>query len=113
MLNLNIFSPKSTLSNHLYRCIVISVITVEVLGQEIVDLATRVDVVTHRLLECIRQLDGSGEWEQQGAVSCAHWLTWRIGQLSYAKVRALTRVATPQNELQLMELALGCNRGAA
>jgi hypothetical protein len=110
-------------------------ITVEELGQEIVDLATRVDVATHRLLECIRQFDESGEWEQQGAVSCAHWLAWRIGldqttarekvrvaralgklpaidgafrkgQLSYAKVRALTRVATPQNELHLLEMAL-------
>jgi hypothetical protein len=81
-------------------------ITVDDLGREIVDLATRVDVATYRLLECIRQFDESGEWEQQGAVTCAHWLAWRIGQLSYAKVRALTRVATPQNELQLLEMAL-------
>ena len=30
----------------------------------------------------------------------------RVGKLSYAKVRALTRVATPENEAQLLELAL-------
>ncbi len=70
-----------------------------------------------------------------GAVSCAHWLAWRLGWdaatarekvrvaralgnlpaideafrsagLSYAKVRALTRVATPQNEGTLLDLAL-------
>src|SRR6266436_1615434 len=66
-----------------------------------------------------------------GFRSCAHWLTWRIGldlgaarervrvaralgtlpllaealargQLSYAKVRALTRVATPETEARLL-----------
>ena len=90
---------------------------------------------THRLLECIRQFDESGEWCDQGALSCAHWLSWRVGldpgtarekvrvaralgklpamdealrsaRLSYAKVRALTRVATPENEGRLLELAL-------
>jgi hypothetical protein len=30
----------------------------------------------------------------------------RVGKLSYAKVRALTRVATPENEARLLELAL-------
>jgi hypothetical protein len=68
-------------------------------------------------------------------VSCAHWLSWRIGLdpgtarekvrvaralgalphiddalrrgvLSYAKVRAMTRVATPENEERLLEIAL-------
>ena len=80
------------------------------------------------------QVRPGGGWEKQGAVSCAHWLSWRIGidlptarekvrvaralgslramdealgrgELSYAKVRALTRVATPENELRLLELA--------
>src|SRR5512133_3183902 len=87
------------------------------------------------MLTCIRQFDESNEWYAQGAVSCASWLCWRIGldrgtarekvrvaralaqlptidealrlgKLSYAKVRALTRVATPANEAQLLELAL-------
>ena len=110
-------------------------LSVEDLGREIAELAARMDAATHRLLECIRQFDESNAWYAQGAVSCAHWLSWRIGldlatarekvrvaralatlpaidqalrlgKLSYAKVRALTRVATPGNETQLLELAM-------
>src|SRR6185503_5739415 len=32
--------------------------------------------------------------------------TMQRGQLSYAKVRALTRIATPANEMKLLDLAL-------
>ena len=107
----------------------------EALADEIARTAARLDAATHRLLACIRAFDESGEWARQGALSCAHWLTWRIGldpgtarekvrvaralgalpriddalrrgQLSYAKVRALTRVATPENEERLLEMAL-------
>ena len=109
--------------------------TVEELGNEIAELAVHLDAATHRLLECIRQFDAECGWEPQGAVSCAHWLAWRIGldpatarekvrvaralgnlpaidaalksgQLSYAKVRALTRVATPETEAKLLAAAL-------
>ena len=108
---------------------------VEQLGEEIASLAAHLDAATHRLLECIRQFDKANGWHQQGAISCAHWLAWRTGldtatarekvrvaralgnlpaidealrsaRLSYAKVRALTRVATPQNEARLLEMAL-------
>jgi hypothetical protein len=108
---------------------------VDELGQEIASLAAHLDAATHRLLECIRQFDDAQGWHQQGAVSCAHWLAWRTGldsatarekvrvaralgrlpaidealrqaRLSYAKVRALTRVATPENEALLLSLAL-------
>jgi hypothetical protein len=107
----------------------------EDLGQEIAELAARLDAATHRLLTCIRQFDEQCGWGEQGAVSCAHWLSWRIGfdlatarekvrvaralgalpaidgalasgKLSYAKVRALSRVATPGNEATLLEMAL-------
>jgi hypothetical protein len=107
----------------------------EDLGQEIAELAARLDAATHRLLTCIRQFDEQCSWGEQGAVSCAHWLSWRIGldlatarekvrvaralgtlpaidgalasgKLSYAKVRALSRVATPDNEANLLEMAL-------
>jgi hypothetical protein len=110
-------------------------LSVEDLGREIAELAARMDAATHRLLECIRQFDKSNEWYAQGAVSCAHWLSWRIGldlatarekvrvaralgllpaidqalhvgKLSYAKVRAMTRVATPENESRLLDLAM-------
>ncbi|HEX7499311.1 MAG TPA: DUF222 domain-containing protein, partial [Polyangia bacterium] len=109
--------------------------TVEELGEEIATLSVHLDAARHRLLQCIRQFDESRGWYAQGAVSCAHWLSWRIGldlgtarekvhvanalgqlpkidealrvgKLSYAKVRALTRVATAANETKLLDLAL-------
>jgi len=108
---------------------------VDELGEEIASLAAHLDAATHRLLECIRQFDDAHGWHDQGAMSCAQWLAWRVGldtatarekvrvaralgtlpaidealrvgKLSYAKVRALTRVATPQNEALLLKLAL-------
>ena len=112
----------------------------EALGDEIARTAARIDASTHRLLACIRAFDTSEEWCKQGALSCAHWLTWRInldpvtarervrvaralgrlpqiddalrkGQLSYAKARAITRIATAENEATLLNMAL-CSTGA-
>ena len=108
---------------------------IEQLGKEIASLAAHLDAATHRLLQCIRLFDKACGWHEQGVVSCAHWLAWRLGldmatarekvrvaralgklpaidgalcqaRLSYAKVRALTRVATPENEARLLEMAL-------
>jgi len=108
---------------------------IDQLGKEIASLAAHLDAATHRLLQCIRLFDEARGWHEQGAVSCAHWLAWRLGldmatarekvrvaralgklpaidgalcqaRLSYAKVRALTRVATPENETRLLEMAL-------
>jgi len=105
------------------------------LEQEIASLSAHLDAATHRLLECIRDFDEAGGWHEQGAISCAHWLAWRVGwdlatarekvrvaralgklpaidqalrsaRLSYAKVRALTRVATPETEAKLLDTAL-------
>src|SRR6185436_3759908 len=110
------------------------------LADEIARVAAHLDAATHRLLGCIRRFDESGEWGRQGAISCAHWLSWRIGldlgtarekvrvaralgalprmdetlrggRLSYAKVRAMTRVATAENEDRLLEIALACTGG--
>jgi hypothetical protein len=109
--------------------------SVEDLSREIADLAAHMDAATHRLLTCIRQFDEAGGWYEQGAASCASWLAWRIGldsatarekvrvaralgklpvidealrvgKLSYAKARALTRVATPETETKLLEVAV-------
>src|SRR3989337_284332 len=97
------------------------------LGDEIALLSARLNVATHRLLTCIRSFDELEGWHRQGAQSCAHWLVWRIGidrgaarekvrvaralgtlpkidgafaagKLSYSKVRAITRIAKPNNE---------------
>jgi hypothetical protein len=103
----------------------------ERLGNEIAELSAHLDAATARLLELIREFDARGGWE--GARSCADWLSWRVGldlgaarervrvaralgelpllagalargELSYSKVRALTRVATPQTEARLLEV---------
>jgi hypothetical protein len=100
------------------------------LGDEIAELAAHLTAATARLLDLIREFDTRGGWAN-GFRSCAAWLTWRIGlspgaarehvrvacalgtlprlaqalargELSYAKVRALTRVATPDSEERLL-----------
>ena len=92
------------------------------LGDEIAELSAHLEAATARLLDLIREFDARGGWGN-GFRSCAHWLSWRVGldlgaarekvrvaralgqlpllaaalargELSYAKVRALTRVAT-------------------
>jgi hypothetical protein len=107
----------------------------EQLGDEIATMAARLNVVNQQLLARIRRFDAIEGWFAQGAMSCAHWLTWRIGldrgaarekvrvaralgmlprieaafaagRLSYAKVRAITRVANAENEERLLEVAL-------
>ena len=100
------------------------------LGDEIAELSAHLEAATARLLDLIREFDARGGWSN-GFRSCAAWLSWRIGldlgaarekvrvaralgtlpalaqalargELSYAKVRALTRVATPESEAQLL-----------
>ena len=100
------------------------------LGDEIAELAAHLDAATAQLLALIREFDARGGWNR-GFRSCAEWLAWRVGlapgaarervrvaralgplprladalargQLSYSKVRALTRVATPETEARLL-----------
>jgi len=100
------------------------------LGDEIAELSAHLDAATARLLELIREFDARGGWNT-GFRSCAAWLSWRVGldpgaarervrvaralgtlpllaealargELSYAKLRALTRVATPETEERLL-----------
>ena len=106
----------------------------EFLGERIAEMSAHLDAAMHRLLTDLREFDQRGGWHLQGAASCAHWLAWRVGwdlvtarehvrvarklaelpaiddalrrgQVSYAKVRAMTRVATPANESLLLEYA--------
>ncbi len=106
----------------------------EELGERIAEHAAHIDAATHRLLVDIRAFDESGGWFHQGARSCAQWLSYRVGwdartarehvrvahalvalpliddalrrgEISYAKVRAMTRVATPENQELLLEYA--------
>jgi hypothetical protein len=107
---------------------------VDRLADEIAELSAQLDAATHRLLELIRRFDAGSGWYTQGCLSCAQWLSWRIGldlcaarekvrvaralgslpriddafrqgRISYSKVRALTRIATPENEASLLEMA--------
>src|SRR5436309_10483161 len=100
------------------------------LGDEIAELSAHLDAATARLLDLIREFDARGGWNN-GFRSCAAWLSWRVGfapgaarehvrvaralgtlprlahalargELSYAKVRELTRVATPDTEERLL-----------
>ena len=100
------------------------------LGDEIAELSAHLDAATARLLTLIREFDSRGGWNT-GFSSCAAWLGWRVGldlgaarervrvaralgtlprlaealargELSYSKIRALTRVATPATEARLL-----------
>jgi hypothetical protein len=101
----------------------------ERLGVEIAELSAHLDAATAHLLALLRDFDARKGWS--GFHSCAHWLSYRAsldlgaarekvrvaralgtlpalagaltrGELSYAKVRALTRVATPATEARLL-----------
>ena len=103
------------------------------LGDRIAELSARIQAATHELLVLIREFDEQEGWD--GCLSCAQWLSWRAGlsqgaarehvrvaralgklpglsdamrrgKVSYSKVRAVTRVATPENEQTLLEVAL-------
>ena len=106
---------------------------VERLGNRIAELASRIHAATYELLVLIREFDAAGAWS--GFASCAAWLSWRAGlapgaarehvrvaqalaqlpklsdamrrgRISYSKVRAVTRVATPETEQSLLDVAL-------
>jgi hypothetical protein len=93
-----------------------------------------------RLVHLVAELDRSNEWALDGSPTCAHWIAAALdievctarewlrvgraltalpkmdglfdtGQLSYSKVRALTRVAKPENEADLCRLALRVSAG--
>ena len=103
------------------------------LDNRIAELAARIQAATYELLVLIREFDACGAWS--GFASCTIWLSWRTGlapgaarehvrvaqalerlpklsdamrrgQVSYSKVRAVTRVATPETEQVLLDVAL-------
>ena len=103
------------------------------LGGEIAELSAHLEAATARLLALIREFDARAGWNT-GFRSCAAWLSWRVGldpgaarervrvahalgtlprlaqalargEVSYAKVRAVTRVATPETEERLLAVA--------
>ncbi|MEZ0230019.1 MAG: DUF222 domain-containing protein [Planctomycetota bacterium] len=108
---------------------------IDSLADRIATLDAQENILRHSRFTDLRRFDEVRGWGVQGARSCPHWLSWRLGmdlqtarahvnvarglgslplidaafargELSYCKVRAMVRVATPQNEASLLDLAL-------
>ena len=106
----------------------------EALEAELATHAVQIAAAEGRFCLLADEVDRRGFWYAQGARSCAHWLSWRCsmsagvarehlrvgralrtlpavraaflrGELSYSKVRAMTRVATPEIEARLLDYA--------
>lgn len=106
----------------------------ERLEAEITEQAAHLDAGTCRFLLLVAEFDRREAWKPWGCRSCAHWLSWQCGialgpareqvrvaralehlprvreafargELSYSKARALTRIATPGIEQDLVQMA--------
>jgi len=106
----------------------------DALEREITDLYAQINAAGYHLLQLVAELDDEEPWGAWGLASCAHWLNWRCGigmnaarekvrvahalkqlplistsyatgELSFSKVRAVTRIADPENEKDLLDLA--------
>src|SRR5262245_55410555 len=69
-----------------------SVDDIAALGDRIAESAALIDSALHRLLADIRRFDECEGWHQQGALSCAAWLQWRVG-IALGAAREKVRVA--------------------
>ncbi len=107
----------------------------EELGNRIAELNAYINVAQAEFLELLREFDEQRYWEDLGFPSCAHWLNFKCGigfnaarerlrmahalvklpkiqkafaegTVSFSKVRAMTRVATEDNEDMLMNIAI-------
>ncbi|MCZ6890696.1 MAG: DUF222 domain-containing protein [Gammaproteobacteria bacterium] len=105
------------------------------LTEDLLGCWAEVSQATYRFLILLREFDLRQCWTEWGCADCADWLNlkcgitrstaqeklrtayalvdlpqieeaFKRGDLSYSKVRALTRVATPANEIELLDFAL-------
>ena len=105
------------------------------LEARITEVCGHINAATFRFLELVAEFDRTQGWARHGLANCAQWLNWqcgigacaarekvrvaraleslpkisgafREGQVSYSKVRAMTRVATAENEATLLNIAL-------
>ena len=101
---------------------------------ELISLAGQMNAVDYLFIKKLGEFDEHDGWHGEGIRSFAHYLNWKIGmgtviarekvrvaralpdlplidtafakgEVSYSKVRAMTRVATPENEAYLMQIA--------
>src|SRR5579871_2981850 len=78
---------------------------IDALGARIAEVSAMIDVLDHERLRCIRRFDELEGWAQEGARSCAHWLSWRVG-LAPGAAREQVRVARALGTLPLLDGAL-------
>lgn len=110
-------------------------VPLEQIESEICTLAGQIAAATSRYLYLLAEFDAREGWAGCNVRSCPQWLSWRCGldlrtarehlrvarrlsdlphlqaafeagRLSYSKVRAISRVAVPENEADLVEGAL-------
>jgi hypothetical protein len=112
----------------------LSHLSIDELADGICLRAGRIAAAEAELLAGIGEFDERGGWSGVGMLSCVHWLSWKTGLspgsarehvrvagrlrelpavaeafgrgwMSYSQVRALTRVARPDDEIDWVELA--------
>ncbi|MEJ1967004.1 MAG: DUF222 domain-containing protein [Gammaproteobacteria bacterium] len=105
------------------------------LEAEITELTGHLNAAHFRWLTLIAEFDRRNGWAEAGCVSCAHWLNFKCGvalgaarekvrvaraleqvpkiaaamargEVSYSKARAMTRIASPENEDYLLSITL-------
>ena len=110
---------------------------IDELGDRIIKLSAHMSAAEHRLLLMIGEFDRREGWKPAGHKDCAAWLEMYTGlnrvtarervrvaralcdlpetsnamakgELTFSKVRGLVRVATPENEAELLPLAKEC-----
>jgi hypothetical protein len=108
--------------------------TLEAMERELTLLAGHMNAANYRFLDTLAEFDRREGYAGAGIHSCAHWVSWRCGVsliaarekvrvaralrqlpkisdamrrgvISYCKVRALTRIACPENEDTLLLIA--------
>jgi hypothetical protein len=118
----------------------LAAVPLERLESQITELAAHVNAATCRWLLLVGEFDRREGWAQWDCRSCAHWLSYRCGlsqaagreqvrvaralaalpairtsfgrgELCYSQVRALTRIATPETEDDLIMIARHATAG--
>lgn len=114
--------------------------SIDAIGEHIIQLSGQLNCLERRWLSLIAEFDRRNGWAGPGMASCAHWLNWQCGidlctarerlrvahaldqlpkigasmargELSYSKVRAVTRIADAGNEDVLLMMALHGSAG--
>ena len=115
--------------------VTVATLPMERLEAEITELAGHLTAADCRFVLLVAEFDRREGWRQWECRSCAHWLSWQCGielraarekvrvgralddlpmmreafargELSYSKVRALTRIARPDTDGDLVEMGL-------